>query len=67
MSRALSRANSDLVMIDIISDDTSLDPIERMAAIAAYTRRYQRIVEYTPNNLPGDERARQAYPSAYSA
>lgn len=67
MSRTPNRANSDLVMIDIISNDTSLSPIERMAAIAAYARRYQRGVEYTPNNLPGDARARQAYPSAYSA
>lgn len=49
MSHTLSRANSDLLNVKLISDNTSLSPIERMELIAAVVADYSRAVGDMPD------------------
>lgn len=55
MSMTLSRANSELCNIKMISDNTSLSPIERMELIAAIVVDYSRAV----GNMPDSHGARK--------
>lgn len=55
MSMTLSRANSDLLNVGMIADNTALSPIERMELIAAVVADYSRAV----GNMPDAHGARK--------